>query len=227
MTRFSLAALAFACAVSPTFAMGHIDLPASYPPSSSYANAAILGSVGAILFMVVAVFAKHARATAAMACLSMMLLSGVALAAEVVATVPTTAVILPYGEWLLAAANLFTAVIVPVLGGFLIQAVTKVYPWAALFLTQKRVEQMANAVTEYAVNAVPGAVKEGKLSIPVGSAVIAKAIQYAVDAAPAKALAAAGGPEGLAKIIFRKLNLVDEANETNVLLPAIAKLPGK
>ncbi|MCC0808426.1 hypothetical protein FPV16_19790 [Methylobacterium sp. W2] len=151
----------------------------------------------------------------------------IAHAAEVVATVPTTAVILPYGEWLLAAANLFTAVIVPVLGGFLIQAVTKVYPWAALFLTQKRVEQMANAVTEYAVNAVPGAVKEGKLSIPVGSAVIAKAIQYGINNAPAKAMEAAGGPQGLAKIVFRKLNLVDEADEANTLAPVLSNLPKK
>ncbi|WP_019906109.1 hypothetical protein [Methylobacterium sp. 77] len=145
-------------------------------------------------------------------------------APEVVTTVPAAAVILPYGDWLIAAANLFTAVIVPVLGGFLIQAVTKIYPWAALFLTQKRMEPMAKAVTEYAVSAAPGAVKEGKLSIPVGSAVIAKAIQYAVDAATKKALAAAGGPAGLAKFIVRTPNLVDEAN---VLAPAIAALPKK
>ncbi|KQT08537.1 hypothetical protein ASG40_11710 [Methylobacterium sp. Leaf399] len=115
--------------------------------------------------------------------------------------------------------------IIPAVGAYLIAALRKTYPWAALFLTQRRVEQMANAVTEYAINAVPGAVKDGKLSINVGSEVIAKAIQYAVDAAPAKAIEAAGGESGLAKIVFRKLNLEDAATEANTLAPVIQKLP--
>jgi hypothetical protein len=136
-------------------------------------------------------------------------------------------VILPYGSWIVGLANVATSVLVPALSAVLIGAVTKVYPWAALFLTQKRVEQMANAVTEYGLNAVPGAVKEGKLSINVGSQVIAKAVQYAVNAAPAKALEAAGGQAGLAAIVFRKLNLEDGATEANTLRPAIAALPGK
>ncbi len=71
----------------------------------------------------------------------------------------------------------------------------------------------------------PGAVKEGKLSINVGSQVIAKAVQRAVDAAPAKALEAVGGQAGLAEIVFRKLNLEDGANERNTLAPVIAALP--
>lgn len=150
-----------------------------------------------------------------------------AFAAEVVTAPVTTAVVLPYGEWIVGLANIATSVLVPALSGILIAAVTKVYPWAVLFLTQKRVEQMANAVTEYGLNAVPGAVKEGKLSINVGSQVIAKAVQYAVNAAPAKALEAAGGQSGLAAIIFRKLNLEDGATEANTLAPAQAAIATK
>ncbi|QRE77258.1 hypothetical protein [Methylobacterium aquaticum] len=84
---------------------------------------------------------------------------------------------------------------------------------------------MANAVTEYANNAVPGSVTEGRLSINVGSQVIAKAVQRAVDAAPAKAIEAAGGQAGLTEIVFRKLNLDHDANEHNTLAPVIASLP--
>ncbi len=67
--------------------------------------------------------------------------------------------------------------------------------------------------------------KEGKLSVNLGSQVIAKAVQRAVDAAPAKAIEAAGGQAGLAEIVFRKLNLEDGANERNTLAPVIAALP--
>ncbi|AWB21262.1 hypothetical protein DA075_10345 [Methylobacterium currus] len=52
-----------------------------------------------------------------------------------------------------------------------------------------------------------------------------EAVQRAVDAAPAKALEAAGGEAGLAEIVFRKLNLEDDANEHNTLAPVVAQLP--
>lgn len=148
-------------------------------------------------------------------------------AQDTLAPIAPGTVILPYGEWFVAAANTAASILIPALVAFLIKAVTSVYPWAALFLTQRRVEQMANAVTEYAINAVPGAVKEGKLTINLGVEVIAKAVRYAVEAAPAKALEAAGGREGLAKIVFRKLNLEDGANEANTLRPAISALSAR
>lgn len=147
--------------------------------------------------------------------------------AQAVATAPadTTSVTLSAAPWISLLQEIIVTLVIPAVSAVLIQAIRKTYPWAALFLTQKRVEQMANAVTEYAINAVPGAVKEGKLSIPVGSAVIAKAVQRAVDAAPAKALEAAGGEAGLAQIVFRKLNLEDGADEHNTLAPVVASLP--
>ncbi len=147
-----------------------------------------------------------------------------ALAAEL-ATTDATRVTLSAAPWIELVREIVITAVIPAVAAYAIQAIRKVYPWAALFLTQARVEQMANAVTEYAINAVPGAVKEGKLSINVGSAVIAKAVQRAVDAAPAKALEAAGGQAGLAEIVFRKLNLEDDANEGNTLAPVVASLP--
>lgn len=106
-------------------------------------------------------------------------------------------------------------------------AIYRVFPMARLVLTQQRVEQLGNAVTQYAINAVGEATKDGKLSIPVGSAVIAKAIQRGIDAAPEAAMKAAGRPQGLAEIVFRKLNLEDGATAANTLAPALAALPAK
>lgn len=136
-----------------------------------------------------------------------------------------TRVTLSAAPWIELVREIVITAVIPAIAAYAIQAIRKVYPWAALFLTQSRVEHMANAVTEYAINAVPGAVKEGKLSVNVGSQVIAKAVQRAVDAAPAKALEAAGGQAGLAEIVFRKLNLEDGANEDNTLAPVVASLP--
>ncbi|KMO21416.1 hypothetical protein SQ03_03215 [Methylobacterium platani JCM 14648] len=151
------------------------------------------------------------------------IVAGPAFAAEFAAD--TTSVTLSAAPWISLLQEIVITAVIPAVAAYAIQAIRKVYPWAALFLTQARVEQMANAVTEYAINAVPGAVKEGKLSINVGSAVIAKAVQRAVDAAPAKALEAAGGQAGLAEIVFRKLSLEDGANEGNTLAPVVARLP--
>ena len=134
-------------------------------------------------------------------------------------------VTLSAAPWIELVREIVITAVIPAVAAYAIQAIRKVYPWGALFLTQARVEQMTNAVTEYAINAVPGGVKEGKLSVNVGSQVIAKAVQRAVDAAPAKALEAAGGQAGLAEIVFRKLNLEDGANERNTLAPVIAALP--
>ena len=138
-----------------------------------------------------------------------------------------TTVALSAAPWIELVREILLTTVVPIVAAYVIQALRRTYPMAALFLTQRRVEQLGNAATEFAINAIPGAVKEAKLSVNVGSAVIAKAVQYGIDAAPAKAMEAAGGPEGLAKIVFRKLNLEDEANEANTLLPAIARLPAK
>lgn len=147
-----------------------------------------------------------------------------AFAAEVVAVPAAPAVVLPWGDWIVAIGQAVTAVLLPVLVGLISRAVYQVAPWAMLFLTQRRIEQMAEAVTDYALNAVGGVAKGQQLTIPVGSAVIAKAVQRAVDVVPAKVIAAAGGPNGIAEIVFRRLTLVPEANAANTLAPAQAAI---
>lgn len=80
---------------------------------------------------------------------------------------------------------------------------------AALFLTQGHVEMMLEAGVGYGLNAVQGA---------------AKGTQYVIDTAPAAVIKAAGGADGIAARMFRKLDLDEHANEANVLVPAVERI---
>jgi hypothetical protein len=62
-------------------------------------------------------------------------------------------------------------------------------------------------------------VKGQALTIPVGSAVIAKAVQRVVEAA--------GGPNGVAELVFRTLHLQDGATAADTLAPAQAAIVAK
>ncbi|WP_441280495.1 hypothetical protein [Tardiphaga sp. 862_B3_N1_1] len=81
-----------------------------------------------------------------------------------------------------------------------------------------RVELLLNNAIGYGLNAVQGAVKDKALTVDVGNEVLAKALQYAVDNAPGWLQSWAGGPEGLAKKIWARLNLGEGASDA--ALPA-------
>lgn len=115
-------------------------------------------------------------------------------------------------------------IVVPLVAAYAINAIRKVYPWAALFLTQRCVEAMIESGASYGLNAIQGAAKGKTLAVNVGSAVIVAGAQRIIDEAPARVIKAAGGPEGIAKRIFRKLDLVDEADAGNTLAPAVERI---
>jgi hypothetical protein len=79
-----------------------------------------------------------------------------------------------------------------------------------------RVEALVNNGINYGLNAVTGAVKDKTLSVNVGNEVLAKALQYAVDNSSGWLQAWAGGPEGLAKKIWGRLNLGEGANDAAI-----------
>jgi hypothetical protein len=87
------------------------------------------------------------------------------------------------------------------------------------FFGNGRVELLINNAINYGLNAVAGAVKGKTLDVDVGNKVLAQALQYAVDNAPAWLQTWAGGPEGLAKKIWAKLNLGEGASDAAI--PAI------
>ena len=146
-----------------------------------------------------------------------------ALSAEV-ATVGDKPVLIPWGDWLVALTvslrEPILTILLPIIAGYIIHAIRKVYPWAALFLSQRRVEMMLEAGVSYGLNAVQGAAKGKALSVNVAVPVIARGTQYVIDTAPPLAIKAAGGADGIAARMFRKLDLDDGASEANVLVPA-------
>ena len=161
---------------------------------------------------------------AAMALACVLAWPALALAADTTVTAPigdlVATVLVPLAQALLTLA-------VPVLAAVLGRAVLQVAPWAALFISQRRLELMVQAVTDYGLNAVAGATKGKTLTVDVGSAVIAAAVRYALAEVPPRVLAAAGGPEGVARLVFRALHLEEEASEASVLVPALAATAGR
>jgi hypothetical protein len=118
-----------------------------------------------------------------------------AFAAEL-STIGDKAVILPWGDWLVALAvslrEPILTILLPIIAAYIIQAIRKVYPWAALLLSQRRVEMMLEAGVGYGINAVQGAAKGKTLSVNVAVPVIAKGTQYVIDTAP-RVIKTAGG----------------------------------
>ncbi|OHV17191.1 hypothetical protein BK022_07165 [Methylorubrum extorquens] len=150
-------------------------------------------------------------------------MTGASIAAEL-GTIGDKAVILPWGDWLVALAvslrEPILTILLPIIAAYIIQAIRKVYPWAALFLSQRRVEMMLEAAVDFGLNAVNGAAKGKTLSVNVAVPVIAKGTQYVINTAPPAVIKAAGGADGIAARIFRKLDLDDHASEAAVLVPA-------
>lgn len=114
-------------------------------------------------------------------------------------------------QWASALASL-------VIAGIAIAARQLPAQFAAIFANARVATLIDNAVN-YGLNAVADAVKGKTLTVDVGNKVLAEALQYAVDNAPAYLLSWAGGKDGLAKKILGKLDV--EARGSAEALPAI------
>lgn len=136
---------------------------------------------------------------------------------------PAASVVLPWGDAAVALAQTATSVLLPLAIAAATAAIARIAGPLRVLLTATLVERLVRNVADYAVNAVAGATRGRTLDIPVGSAVIAGAVQRGVDQAPGWLIAAAGGPEGLAGKVFRSLPLDPEATAANTLVPALTK----
>lgn len=100
-----------------------------------------------------------------LAALALACVASTAFAAEV-ATVGDKAVILPWGDWLVALAvslrEPILTILLPIIAAYIIQAIRKVYPWAALFLSQQRVEMMLEVAVGFGLNAVTGRLRQAR-----------------------------------------------------------------
>lgn len=132
---------------------------------------------------------------------SLVVLASAALASDGTVTIP-------YGQWLTDWSPLIASGLAALVAWGFRQLPANI----AAILGNARVELLINNAIGYGLNAVKDASKGKTLSADVGNQVLAEALQYGVDNAPAWLLAWAGGPEGLAKKIFGRLDLEPAAD---------------
>ncbi|UYW27682.1 hypothetical protein [Methylorubrum extorquens] len=141
--------------------------------------------------------------------------------------VDAAALVLPWGDAVVALAQGLSALLTPVLVAAFAAVLARFGGPLRLLVTDALVERLVRNATDYALNAVAGAVQGRRLTVSVGSAVIARAVQRALDQAPAWLIRAAGGGEGVAEKVFRSLPLEAAATAGNTLEPALQHALGQ
>ncbi|TXN19348.1 hypothetical protein [Methylobacterium sp. WL9] len=146
-------------------------------------------------------------------------------AACVTACIPAQAatadIVVQWGDAVVTGAQALSTVLVPLAVTAAGAAAARMAGPLRFLVTTTLVERLVRNASDYALNAVAGAVRGKSLTIPLGSAVIARAVQRALDQAPAWLIQAAGGPAGIAEKIFRGLTLEEAANAGNTLTPGL------
>lgn len=84
--------------------------------------------------------------------------------------------------------------------------------WASLAKTAQ-VDQLLHKAIAYGINSVAGAEQGKTLTIPVGNAVLAQALTYALQHGPELTLQFAGSPVDLAEKIWARLNLAADVSK--------------
>lgn len=116
-------------------------------------------------------------------------------------------VTVPWGDWLAAAYPIVGFVLLILLTAGLAILLPRLPPWVQAAMTP----QIQAMLLTYAANAlnwgiqqVAGATKGKELEIPVGNAVIAAAVQEALNTWPQKIVDKLGGVEGVKKFILQQ-----------------------
>ena len=130
-------------------------------------------------------------------------------------------VVLHWGDALGAGAQALSAALLPVAITTATALVARFAGPLRFLVTNSLVERLVRNATDFAINAVAGAVRGRTLTVPLGSAVIAKAVQRALEQGPSWLVRAAGGRDGIAEKVFRALPLEDAATVANTLKPVL------
>ena len=151
-------------------------------------------------------------------------------AAAEIRAVGDTAVILHYGQWVVAVAQMATDILVPLLTAVIMGVIAKFYPLARMVITETLVETTLQKWFDFGVNATAGAVRDETVSVPVGSRIVAAGLNRAAERANASSVSAwvfkqAGGPKEIAHKLFRKLKLEEGATAARVIEPALRDAP--
>lgn len=166
-----------------------------------------------------------------LATLPAVLMPTLALAAEPATTTATGNTILTFwwGQYVLALSNAFMEAAAPIIVAFVLGFIGKNYPLMKSFISEKVVEDQVAKFVAYAENAEAGVLKGAHLDVDVGRSVLGTTVARALECANVNVLARkavkwAGGPEAIAKKVFRRLNLASTASAENVLVPILRQI---
>lgn len=146
-----------------------------------------------------------------------------------VATTGDSVVSFELGPWILAFSNMFFQIFAPIACAMITGWIYTKWPWAKAFVSEALIEKQVGQFVDYAQNAEAGVVKGMHLDVNLGQSVLGTAVAQAMVKADANVMAAkavkwAGGPEGIAKRVFKELNLNADASAANVLVPVIKQI---
>lgn len=113
----------------------------------------------------------------------------------------------PWGDWLSAAFPVLAFVLLILLTAGVALLLPNLPPWVRAAMTpavQSMLLTYAANALNWGVQKAQGAVKGQELSIPVGNAVIAAAVQEALNTWPQKIVDKLGGPDGVKKWILQQ-----------------------
>lgn len=132
-----------------------------------------------------------------------------------------TAVVIPWGEWLVAVMEPLKELLVLILTGLATMLVARLGPMARMLVSEALIESTVRKWVDYGIAATAGAAKGRSVSFDVGSQVVAKTINRAQERAAISsvsqwALDAAGGPQELANKVIRMLP-IDEGVRGDVM----------
>lgn len=152
-----------------------------------------------------------------------------AMAAGEVGTVGDTAVVFPWGAYLVAIVEPLREVLVTILVAVVMTFVARLGPMARMFITEQLVEMTMRKWIDSGLAATKGAVKGRTLNVELGSEVVAQAINRGLERADVSsvskwAMDQAGGPKEVANKVIRMLPLEAEATTAEVADRALARV---
>lgn len=159
----------------------------------------------------------------ALAALALALFPFNVLAAEV-ATVGNTAVIVPWGDIVVAVAQPLMSALAPLIAGVVLYYIGRFAPWLLQWVSKVQIEGALGRIEAYGLNATMGAAKGKTLSLDVANPALAKMVQYGANSAKPWLIKAMGGLPGMAEKLFRRMSLDEHASEEGVLHPVLEKI---
>ena len=215
MTRAILAALALACVCTPVLAAPTVDL------HHAFATGFFVMTLGcaAVALLLCLVRPRPILGVVGIACLAIVYVCGLApafaqaAAATVAQPATDTAVVtVPLGTWIASYAAAAQEIVVALIMALITFACRKLPAAAGSVVKGILTQQLVERAIAFGMSTVSGAMKDKTLSVSVGNAVLANALNYVVQHAPEWFVKWAGGPNAIRDHIIALLPMEADAS---------------